>query len=79
MMGQVHEIGSVPLYAQMDLYNSELGIQIASELRSSAGDEALKNAILTAIINGNGRRIALSNDGATLNFMFPTDGSNRCW
>lgn len=32
-----------------------------------------------AIDNGKGRRIALSNDGATLNFTFPTDGSNRCW
>lgn len=49
MMGQVHEIGSLALYAQMDVYNNELGIQIAS------GDETLKNAILTAILNGNVR------------------------
>lgn len=78
-MGQIHEVGSNSLHAEMDLFNNELGVQIALQLPSSAGDEALKNAILTAIINGNGRRIALLNDGATLNFTFPTDGSNRCW
>ncbi|TAE35797.1 MAG: hypothetical protein EAZ70_12090 [Runella slithyformis] len=77
-MGQLHEGGSPALNSEMDLHNNQLGITIASEIPSSAGEEVLIQSILEAISNGQGKRLALIPGDNSFNFTVSTDGTNRC-
>lgn len=81
IMGLKHEAENYGnlLLREMDLYNNELGISIASQLPSWYGEESLIASILSAIDNGQGKRNYLSDDPSSfLNFLIPTDNSNRC-
>lgn len=81
LMGLKHESENFGdnLRREMDLYNNELGISIASQLPSWYGEASLVESILNAINNGQGKRNYLSDDPSSfLNFLIPTDNSNRC-
>jgi hypothetical protein len=80
-MGLLHESENFGSYIsrEMDLYNNELGITIASQLPWWEGEEVLKASILNAIQQGQGKRASLVNDGSGhQNFLIPTDASNIC-
>ena len=79
-MGVLHESENFASYIsrEMDMYNNELGITIASQLPWWEGEEVLKASILNAIHQGQGKRASLVNDGTEpLNFLIPTDASNQ--
>lgn len=80
-MGLVHEADNFGTYIsrEMDLYNNELGITIASQLSWWEGEDVLKASILNAIHEGQGKRASLTNDGTGyLGFLIPTDASSHC-